>query len=178
MRFAWVVAMLVPLGACNPSPRELALDAGADARPLDAPPLDPWLMPFTVSGYTPDGSLDSYRYIKVFYAGTWCSHSYELHLKQTPSIDYMPYLVIAIPMAEDASGPGVGPISASAQVWRWQATGWEDAGYTQQVTFNAERLDPPSVNPATVRGRVVVNAPGWMLDFSVDLVSSDHASCF
>jgi hypothetical protein len=49
---------------------------------------------------------------------------------------------------------------------------------TDDVTFEATYVDPPSSASAQITGRFVSNAPGWSLDLPIDLRSASfNPSC-
>lgn len=172
------------MAGCEPGVRSETPDAiveeVADAA-VDAFTWDPGYVPVTVTGYTPAGSVDPLRHALARYAGTWCGDMYEIELSPTRTIGATreePYLVFTVPMSTVVTEPAVGPLPASATVWQFEeGHGARGLAHTEDVTFEAELLEPPMVEHATVRGRLVTSAPGWRIDLDVDLVSIGHHTC-
>jgi hypothetical protein len=49
--------------------------------------------------------------------------------------------------------------------------------YTDQVTFTATQLDPPSAAPPRIVGHFVSNEPAWSFDILIDLASQLSTTC-
>jgi hypothetical protein len=70
----------------------------------------------------------------------------------------------------DAIQPGSGSFSARATEFAFP----DSLDGTEDVTFEATYVDPPTSASARIAGRFVSNAPGWSLDLPIDL----HAAGF
>jgi hypothetical protein len=165
MRSAWIgVALLV--AACSSKPAELP-DAAVDAYDC-APPAPPTQV--RVTGASPLGALDTYRYANVGYASGFCPESYVI----------------------DITPDGVGPQCATrelqlAVLQPFASTGSNAVAVTQygdqrtastmNVTFEATQLDQPDASPAHIIGHFVSHDLAWSLDLAVDLTSQYSNDC-
>jgi hypothetical protein len=156
------------IAACDPAP-QAAPDASepADARP-DASLIREHVVPVSVSGSTPLGTLEAFTFAEAYY--NYCFDDYVIDFRTTNLYDQEPYIEIVIPLSETTVQPVLGPLPASASAYRWdQQRGWTSLGWTDQVTFDAQPLDPPSLPSARIAGTVSTTVPGWTLGFHVDL---------
>ena len=176
MAFRRGLGAVLIAASCGPSSRELQPDAVTDAA-TDAAPQPEYLPePFEITGSTPAGPLDLH-YIHARYASTWCGEQYEIELSRTTLYDNFttdPLLYIRFAMPREATEPLVGDQPATAQLTTWT----HELADTSQVVFVADRVDPPMMPGGRIIGHVVVNDPGWSLDFRVDLPRLFSIWCF
>ena len=153
---------------------------GSDSRgaPPDAAQVDQHLVPISVSGLTPLGSLDEFAFAEAYYDN--CSERFYLDFRMTRFYDQQPHIRIWFPMPEDTTAPVTGPLNANVVAEEWnESDGWIVKG-AAAITFDAAPLDPP-LSSGRMSGRFTTTVPGWMLDFSVDLMffqlAPGHGGC-
>jgi len=188
MRFSSLVFMaaMAGLAGCE-SRRDALVDAGAAgdaAPPGDArAPVDgglgagedawvctsPVFTPATVTGTSPGGSLDGFRYAYAGFVTGFCPSSYLVNFTPDqvgPDCALVPWLQLAI----DTKATGAGTHGASASLPNLSL-------FTDQVTFEATTLDPPNATTPHIVGRFVSHDPAWTFDIAVDVTSQFSTNC-
>lgn len=179
MRRRWIAAVVV--AGCGPGVE--AIPDGAPAPP-DAAAPDAWptlddLCPrveLPVTGASPEGALDDFRYARVRYAGHWCSYALDLRLaRDLESAEDAPYVWLQVPVQlYDIAEPVTGELAASACVVHPEV-GCQAS--TPSARFTAARIDPLDAPEPRVVGRFVADQDGWALDLAIDLPLCGSYTC-
>jgi hypothetical protein len=141
------------------------LDAAPDASCINGVTFEP----IAATGYTPSGPLDAFHFAQAYYLCSW----FEFEVTQTMTqvsctTDRSMMLEFDFPFDAIQPGSGSFPVRAYEFAFPNSLDGTED------VTFEATYVDPPTTASARIAGRFVSNTPGWSLDLPIDL----HASGF
>lgn len=157
---------LVLIAACGGGTAPALPDAAAptpDAPYVDRSCHDVNLTPIAITGTSPVGSLDKYKFAMVGYVTGFCQPSYVINLRPDDLGTCDPWGQLYIPY-------GFGPGSHPASI--------QDGGdTTSNVTFEATALDEPMAGSAHVTGHFVSHDPAWSFDIAVDLIDSVDTDC-
>jgi hypothetical protein len=158
------------MAACGAAPREQVPDAG--------PIVNERAVPISVTGTTPFGPLEGFAFATAYYYN--CDQEFRIELRTTRFVTDDPRIDVSLRMPEDTAAPVTGSLEAKVAAWQFDTTEtWTVMSYAA-ATFDAVTLDPPR-SDGRMSGTVIATAPGWMLDFYVDLpfvqVSSNHGGC-
>lgn len=169
-RWAACAVAICVLGACGSDSHDDLPDAG--------PVINKHVVPISVSGTTPLGSLDRFPFAEASYDN--CEGRFELNLTTTTFYDQEPRIEIWFRIPEDTAAPVTGAVDANAAAVQWDRnTGWTVTSYVE-VTFDAAPLDPP-LSSGRMTGTITTTTPGWMLDFYIDLTfyqqAPNHGGC-
>jgi hypothetical protein len=166
-----VVIVVAASAGCGSS---ASPSAPVDAAFFDAAPEVPCINdmrfePIAPIGYTPSGSLDAYHFALAYYSCSW----FGVEVTQTmmdANCNAGRSMELDFDFPIDAIQPGSGsfPVRAYEYALPNSLDGTED------ITFEATYVDPPTTASARIAGRFVSNTPGWSLDLPIDL----HASGF
>jgi hypothetical protein len=140
MRSVWLGALVV-VAACSSKPAEVP-DAAVDADSCASTTLV--FTPVTVTGTSPHGPLDAFHYAYAGFISGDCPDAYLIDLTPTEQepVCSTAWLELAIypPFAA-----GSNQASAALPIY--------SDGMTQNVTFEATRLDTPDAMPSSVEAK-------------------------
>lgn len=163
----------VAIAGCGTDARPHAVDASIDAEPdaLPEPRNDPGTGPhnqtFEARFVTPEGTFDA-QYLFALSVGGDCNPHWELMFSTT----------------ENGSGPTVGLMIVLPPYAGVEVSGTMTAGAyflsseplvshsTQDVTFEATRIDYPGNGAPRLTGRFSTTDPAWTLDLDVDVLAA------
>lgn len=164
MRAALVLA---GLAACSPSERA-ALPPEPDAPPCET---SAQFTPVRLTGSSPGGTLDDFRFAYATFVGGFCPASYRIHF--SPTAEDPTCAAVQPVMDVFIHDPDIGSGSHSAYAFYVGARTWETAA----VTFEATVLDPPEAASPRIVGRLVSHDSSWTFDLAIDLTSQGAISC-
>lgn len=134
-----------------------------DAEACNAPPL----APIAITGSSPNGPLDDFKFFAAGWAGGGCSEGYTIAFRTTdmpcapgPSLSFAtwpPYTPGSSQILVTLSGP---PYIT-----------------TNQATFEASQLDEPTVAMPRLVGHLVSHDPAWVFDIAIDTTSRSYTVC-
>jgi hypothetical protein len=164
------IACVLLLAACGSSTEPAASDAPL---PMDAPDthcdLFGEFLPIVITGTSPAGPLDPFRFVRASHSEGGCSDAYGIALITAPPEDgclFGPTLSFMISAPYDQ--PSIQTITTLSTT---------DYYSTNQVWFEVTQLDPPTVPMGRIQGHFVSHDPAWTFDIAVDLISQYNTSC-
>lgn len=167
------LGLSIVLFACS-SPAPAAADAALDADPCASPYV---FTPVTVTGSTPRGSLDSFRYAFAGHShcppGGLLNDGYAVEFSPNERDPNCASQILELWIYAPYSTTGTNAGAAVITVEPSALTDWTD-----KVTFEATQLDPPDATPPHIVGHFVSHDASWTFDIAVDLISQfDNTVC-
>jgi hypothetical protein len=162
--FAVVVVLVAACGSTKPV--EFA-DAASDS--VYCPSMTVFT-PVTVSGRSPQGSLDEFHYASAGFVTGFCPNAYVIDFtpqQLDPTCTVAPWFQLEVLAPFMSTGTNRAAATLSA----------ERNSYTQQVTFEATQLDTPDAMPPHIVGHFVSYDPAWSFDIAVDITSQFSDDC-
>lgn len=126
-------------------------------------------LPISITGTSPDGPLDRFRFVRAGHTDGGCSDVYVLDLRTAPpdaSCSVGPSLSFDIVAPYDA--PSIQTIATLSTTSYYS---------TNQVWFDVTQLDPPTVPMGRIAGHLVSHDPAWTFDIAIDLISQYNLTC-
>jgi hypothetical protein len=160
---AVVFSAVLAVTACSSSPA-----AVADAAPACDP--DTVFTPVTITGMSPDGSLDIFHYATAAHVDGFCPDEYLISItpRQASFVCYGdPVFMLTI---SPPFGVG-GPHAATASINDGHISS------TNNVTFEPTQLDSPTTPLPRIFGRFVSDDPPWSFDITLGLISRFNSTC-
>jgi hypothetical protein len=161
MRLACVMVLVAACG----SNEHAAADAAADAPACDSIGT---YEPIAITGTSPNGSLDSFRFVRAGHTSGDCPDAYVIVLgtDADPDCSGSPTLIFTVLAPFDGTSLQT-QVTQSSPIY----------STTNQVTFEVTQLDAPTEPTPRIIGHLVSHDPAWVFDIAVDLTSQYDLSC-